>query len=308
MKKNEKNEFDVVIIGGGPAGLSTALWCDDLGLSALILEKENEFGGQLLWTYNAIENHLGITAKNGREMAEIFLRQTANRKFSKRLRVEIEKVNLKEKTISLTNGEEFSGKAVVIATGVRRRKLNIPGEDFFRGKGIIESGKKDADKIENKNVVIVGGGDAALENALILSEKAKKIYLIHRRTEFRGRKEFIEEVQKNGKVEILLETELVEIRGDETIRAVKTKNQKSGETSDLQAESVLLRIGIEPNTDLFRGQINLDKNGFIETNSSCQTDIENVFAVGDAANPTALTISSAIGTGATAVKHILSRL
>lgn len=308
MKKVEKSEFDVLIIGGGPAGISAALWCDDLGLSALILEKEKEFGGQLLWTYNAIENHLGITAKNGREMAEIFLRQTEKRTFSKHLRTEIEKINLKEKTISLTNGEEFSGKAIVIATGVRRRKLNIPGEDFFRGKGIIESGKKDADKIENKNVVIVGGGDAALENALILSEKAKKIYLVHRRNEFRARKEFIEEAEKSDKVEILLETELVEINGDETIRSVKTKNRKNGEIIDLQVEAVLLRIGIEPNTELFRGQINLDKNGYIEIDSSCRTSIENVFAVGDAANPTAPTISSAVGMGATAVKQILARL
>lgn len=308
MKKVEKNEFDVIIIGGGPAGLSAALWCDDLGLSAVILEKENEFGGQLLWTYNAIENHLGITTKNGREMSEIFLRQTEKRNFFRYLRVEIEKVNLKRKTVSLTNGAEFSGKAVVIATGVRRRKLNIQGEDFFRGKGIIESGKKDADKIGNKNIAIVGGGDAALENALILSENAKKIYLVHRRDEFRGRKEFIEEVEKNGKVEVLLETELVEINGDETLRSIKVKNGKSGEMRDLQVESVLLRIGIEPNTGLFRGQINLDKNGYIEIDGSCRTNLEGVFAVGDVANPTAPTISSAVGMGATAVKQILSRL
>lgn len=206
------------------------------------------------------------------------------------------------------SGEEFSGKAVIIATGVRRRKLNISGEDFFRGKGIIESGKKDADKIENKNVVVVGGGDAALENSLILSEKAKKIYLIHRRAEFRGRKEFIEKVEKNEKIEILLETELVEINGDEMLSSVKVKKRKNGELSDLKVESVLLRIGIAPNTELFQGQIKLDRNGYIEINSGCQTDRENVFAVGDVANPIAPTISSSVGMGATAVKQILSRL
>jgi len=308
MKKVENNAFDVVIIGGGPAGLSTALWCDELGLSAVILEKEKEFGGQLLWTFNTIENHLGITAKNGRELCGVFLRQTEKRNFSRYLETDIEKVDLRQKIIYLINSEEFSGKAIVIATGVRRRKLNIPGEDFFCGKGIIDSGKKNADKIENKNVVIVGGGDAALENVLILSEKAKKVYLVHRRKEFRGREEFIEKVQKNGKVEILLETELVEINGDETVRSVKVKNLKTNEKRDLEAESVLLRIGIEPNTELFQGQINLDNSGYIEIDSSCQTNLENIFAVGDVANPVAPTISSSVGMGATAVKEILFQL
>ncbi|HQU82011.1 MAG TPA: FAD-dependent oxidoreductase [Pyrinomonadaceae bacterium] len=305
MKKVEKNRFDVVIIGGGPGGLSAALWCDELGLSAVVLEKEKEFGGQLLWTHNAIENHLGTTAENGREMRDLFLSQIEKRTFIKHLQAEVKEANLEEKRITLQNGEEFFGEFIIIATGVSRRKLNVKGEDFFRGKGIIESGKKNAEKVKNKKVLIVGGGDAALENALILSEKAEKVYLAHRRNEFRGRQEFIGKVQENKRVEILLETELVEINGEENIESVIIKNKKDGKNQEIKVEFVLPRIGVQPNTELFRGQIKLQKNGYIETDSHCRTNIQGIYAVGDVANPISPTISTAVGMGATAAKEIL---
>lgn len=308
MKKAEKKQFDVCIIGGGPGGLSAALWCAELGLSAVLLEKEKEFGGQLLRTYNAIENHLGATTRNGREMRDIFLRQTENRNFLKRLQTEIISADLPQKIVRTASGEEISARCLIIATGVRRRKLNIPGEDFFCGKGIIESGKKDAGKIVNKTVVIVGGGDAALENAIILSEKAKRVFLIHRREKFRGREEFLEKIRQNDKVGMLLNTELLEISGSNAVESVKVKNPKTGEIKTLPVEAVLLRIGIEPNTEIFRGQIELDKDGYIETNSLCETSVKGVFAVGDVANPISPTISTAVGMGATAAKEIFSFL
>lgn len=303
--KAEKKCFDVVIIGGGPAGLSAALWCAELKLSAVVLEQEKEFGGQLLWTYNSIENHLGITAKNGRELCDIFLRQLEDRTFTRCAQTKIVAVNLKEKTVYVNNGTELSGKAIVIATGVRRRKLNIPGEDLFRGKGIIESGKKDAEEIENKKVLIVGGGDAALENALILAEHAERVYLIHRRNEFRGRKEFIEKIRENKKIEVLLETELLEISGKENVEMVTLKDSNSGKTQKISVAGVLLRIGIAANTELFQGQIAQDENGYVKIDSNCHTNIEGVFAVGDVANPISPTVSSAVGMGASAVKEIL---
>lgn len=300
--------FDVIIIGGGPAGLSAAMWCDDLDLSALLLESEAEFGGQLLRTHNAIENHLGTEAKNGRELRDIFIRQIADRNFSARMEAEIIELDLKNKTIFLKSGEQFSARALIIATGVRRRRLEIPGEKEFRSKGILESGKRDKNSVKDKSVVIVGGGDAALENSLILAETAAKVTVVHRRNDFRARPEFIEPAKVNPKIEFLTETVLNKITGSEQIEAVELQHLTSGKRSFLPTDAVLIRIGVEPNTKLVREQLDTDKNGYIQINHLCETSFENIWAIGDVANPNAPTVSSAIGMGATAVKNIAALL
>ena len=183
-------EFDVIIAGGGPAGLSALLWCADLGLDAILLEKEAEFGGQLLLTHNAIQNYLGVAAANGRELRDIFLRHLENANLARLAGAAIANADLSQKTLTLADGTEYSGRAIIIATGVRRRKLRVPGEEKFHGKGILESGKQAADAMHGKTVVIVGGGDAALENALIISETARKVVVVHRRPDLTARDEF----------------------------------------------------------------------------------------------------------------------
>lgn len=300
--------YDVIIIGGGAAGFSASLWCDDLGLNSLLLESEREFGGQLLWTYNPIENHLGTRANNGRELFEVFLEQMSKRKFINRLQAEVKEVDTEKKCVVLENGESFSAEAIIIATGIRRRKLNVEGEDDFENRGRLKSGKHDKESVKNKTVLIAGGGDAALENALILSETASKIYLAHRRTEFRARAEFIEKVRKLENVEILFETILTKIIGKERIEKVETKNSKTGEISELTVDAVLVRVGVEPNTDFLRGKLDLDESGYIKINHLCETNLPGIYAIGDVANPVAPTVSSAVGMGATAVKSILAWL
>ena len=136
--------YDVIIIGGGAAGISAALWCDELKLNALLLESGAELGGQLLWTHNAIANHLGSPAENGRELRDIFVKQIENRRFIRRWQAEITAVDFSSKSVRLASGENFTAANLIIATGIRRRKLNVEGEEKFEGKGIIESGKRDA--------------------------------------------------------------------------------------------------------------------------------------------------------------------
>ena len=298
--------FDVIIIGGGAAGLSAGLWCAELGLSALLLEANTELGGQLLWVYNSIENHLGSEAKNGRELRDVFVRQIENRRFTVRLQSEISDVNLEKKEVLVSSGEKFSARFLIIATGIRRRKLNVEGEEKFKSKGIIESGKRDAKLVKDKKVCIVGGGDAALENALILAKTASEVIVVHRRNNFRARAEFIEQAQNNQKIKILTETVLRKIVGNEQVEAVELEDLSAAELFLLNFDAVLIRVGVEPNTEILRGKLKLDENGYIKINQNCETNVKGIFAVGDVANPLAPTVSSAVGMGATAVKTIFA--
>lgn len=307
MNKKGGN-YDVIIIGGGVAGLSAALWCDELKLSALILEKEAEFGGQLLRVYNAVENHLGISAKNGKHLRDIFLEQTEKRKFVRRLQTEVVKVDVENKKVILQNGDQLSAKALIIATGVRRRKLNVENEDFYKGKGIIESGTKEQNAVAGKTVLIVGGGDAAIENSLILGETAKNVYVAHRRTQFRARKEFLERAKNNPKIEFLTEITVQKLIGTKKIEAVELKNIKTNQTQKLQIDHLLIRIGVQPNTELFHEKLDFDKGEYLKINANCETNVKFVFAVGDVANQLSPTVSTAVGAGATAVKTILALL
>lgn len=297
---------DVIIIGAGAAGISAALWCDDLGLSATLIENACEIGGQLLWTHNPIKNYLGVETKNGRELKEIFESQIANRRVEVRLNTDIKAVNLQSKQIILTNGEILTARNLILATGVNRRKLNI-GEDDFKNKGLLESGKRDAKQTQNKRVCIVGGGDAAAENAVILSEYAEKVYLVHRKKDFRARAEFLDKIETNPKVEVLTETEITKIAGENKIETVDLQHVPSKKSSQINVDFVLLRLGVEPKTELFRGQIETDESGYIKINENCETNLQDVYAIGDVANPLSPTISGASGDGAKVIKIILAR-
>lgn len=308
IQTGEKS-FDVIIVGGGAAGLSAALWCDDLKLKALLLEAGAELGGQLLWTHNRIENHLGtLSAANGRELRDLFVEQIEAREFQLRLSCEIVRIDFENKIVTLASGESFAARFLIVATGIRRRKLNVEGEDEFKGKGIIESGKREQKTVAGKRAAIVGGGDAAFENALILAETARRVFLICRGKTFRARAEFVERVSANPKIEILTETAVRKTVGRERLESLDLENTQTGEKFNLPVDALLTRVGVEPNTEIFRGRLDLDEQGFIKINALCETNIKDIYAIGDAANPIAPTVSGAIGMGATAVKVISEKL
>lgn len=308
MKKSNNRHYNVIIIGGGAAGISAALWSAELGLRAILLEASNELGGQLLWTYNAIKNHLGIEVENGRELQQVFLKQIQGRQFELKTNCEVVEINTENKEIKLKTDEILSADALIIATGIRRRKLNLENKEIFKGRGILESGKRDAEKIRGKKGCVVGGGDAALENALILAEFVDEVTLIHRRKEFRGRSEFVEKVQANDKIKILTETVVTKLIGQEFLESIEFKNLQTNKTFIHPIEFLLLRLGVEPNTELLRGKIQLDEKGYCLIDSHCQTNIKNIYAIGDVANPLAPTISGAIGMGASVAKVIYEGL
>ena len=299
---------DVIIIGAGPAGLSTAFWCDELGLDTLVLEQADRIGGQLHRVYNPIENYLGVKARNGEEFLDSFAKDAESAEFDLWTQVAIASVDLKAKRIFLASGETLQSIAIVIASGVSPRELGVPGEKEFVGKGIIQSGARDRQLFAGHDVCVVGGGDAAVENALLLAEVCPTVTLVHRAKKLRARREFTERLQAVHCITVFTESVVTRIIGDETVQAVEIQRKAGIKPFQLAVRGVLIRIGVEPNTQLFREQLETNEKGFIKVSSTQETSVPMVFAAGDVSNPLAPTISSAAGAGATAAKVIAARL
>ena len=298
---------DVIIIGAGPAGLSTAFWCDELGLDTLVLEQAERIGGQLHRVYNPINNYLGLKAENGEQLLERFARDVETADFDLWTGTSITSVDLKAKRLELGSGEKLQAIAIVIATGVRPRELGLPGEQEFRGKGMIESAARDRDLFSGKDVCVVGGGDAAVENALLLAEVCPTVTLVHRGKKLRARPEFAGKLQSSHCITIFNESVLTRIIGEEEVVGVEIKRKEGLKPFQLAVRGLLIRIGVEPNTELFGDQLETDEKRFITIDSQQETSVPMVFAVGDVSNPIAPTISSATGAGATAAKVIAAR-
>src|SRR5205085_2840509 len=296
------------IIGAGPAGLSAALWCDELGLDALVIEHEAEIGGQLLRVYNPVENYLGVGAKDGRELRDRVAAQLEDKDFDLWTEAEVEGVDLRAKRVRLLSGEELRGVALVLATGVRRRRLGVPGEEEFEGRGVLESGKRDRDAVAGEDVVVVGGGDAAAENALLLAEVCPTVTLVHRGKRLSARPEFAERIRGEFRINVFTEATLRSIIGKESVEAVEIAREGALKPFRMAVRGVLIRVGVEPNSELFRDQLHTDARGYVVVTGEQETSVEMVFAVGDLSNPLAPTISGATGAGATAAKVIAARL
>src|ERR1051325_5068390 len=299
---------DVIIIGAGPGGLSAALWCDELGLDALVLERETEVGGQLLRVHNRVANYLGVEAANGRELRDLFEAQADARDFDLWTQVEIEEVDLRAKRVRLRSGEELQSIAIVIATGGRRRRLNIPGESEFEGRGVLSSGVLERETVAGEDVLVVGGGDAAAENALLLAEVCATVTLVHRGEKLSARSEFAERVRGDHRITVFTEATLERVLGSERVGSVEIRRAGAIKPMRMAVRGVLVRVGVEPNSELFRGQLHEDARGYVVTDGQHETSAEMVFAVGDISNPHPPTISGATGAGATAAKVIASRL
>lgn len=299
---------DVLIIGAGPAGLAAAMWCDQLGLDVLVIERRSETGGQLNSIYGPIENYPGLRSKNGQEFLKSFSAGTDDADFDLWTEAQIAKVDLRTKRVFLESGEELQAICIVIATGVRRRRLDIPGELEFIGKGIIESGARDRDLLAGKDVCVIGGGDAAVENALLLSEVCATVTLVNRSRKPRARREFREQLGANHCITVFNEAVATRILGSSEVEAVEIQRKDAIKPFQMAVKGILVRIGVEPNSDFFGGQLQMDDHNYIVVSSQQETSVENVFAVGDISNPLAPTILSAAGSGATAAKVIAARL
>ncbi len=299
---------DVLIIGAGPAGLSAALWCDELGLDTLVLEQNTVVGGQLHSIHNPIENYPGVQASNGIEFLNRFSGQVSKAEFDLWTGVEIETVDLKAKRVLLRSGEELQSISIIIAIGVRRRLLGIPGEKEFVGHGIIESPIRDRERFAGKDVCVIGGGDAAVENALLLADVCPTVTLVHRSKKLRARHTFVQQLQGQHCITVFPESVVTRILGNDEVEAVEILRKDALKPFQMAVQGVAIRVGVEPNSEIFLGQLQLDDQGYAVVTSEQETNVANVFAIGDVSNPLAPTISGAAGSGATAAKVIASRL
>src|SRR6201989_896317 len=232
---------DVIIIGAGPAGLSAALWCDELGLDTLVLERETEVGGQLLRVHNRVENYLGVEAANGLGLRDMFAAQAEARDFDLWTQAEIEEADLRAKRVRLGSGEELQSIAIVIATGVRRRRLGVPGEAEFEGRGVLSSGVLERERVAGEDVLVVGGGDAAAENALLLAETSATVTLVHRGAKPSARREFTERIQGDHRITVFTETTLERIHGSDRVESVELQRAGALKPLRMAVRGVLIR-------------------------------------------------------------------
>ncbi len=293
-------DYDLVIIGGGPAGLTAGLYAARAKLNVIMVEKVVP-GGQILVS-DWIENYPGFP--EGLSGSDLVFKMTEQTKrfglkiesgevISLDLENRVKKVILSDKTIKT--------HAIIIATGASPRKLGVPGEDVFYGKGVSFCATCDGPFFKDSVIAAVGGGDTAIQESIFLTKFAKKVYLIHRRDKLRATKILQERAFANDKIEIIWDSVVTQIKGGLTnVDEVVLKNLKSGKTDDLKVDGCFIWVGINPNTEFLRDVVKLDQQGFVIADSSMQTSVPGVFAAGDVRNTPLRQVATAVGDAAIA--------
>jgi len=292
----KEETYDVVIIGGGPAGLTAGIYAGRGGLKTVIVEKGLP-GGQIAQT-EEVENYPGFPEGiSGPELAGRMVQQAE--KFG--ARIVMDEVQGLEKTEEgfLVRGFErnYPARVVIIATGANPRKLQVPGEEKFYGRGVSTCATCDAFFYRDKEVVVVGGGDAAVEEGLFLTKFARKVTLVHRRDELRANKMAQARAFQNPKMHFLFSHVVTEILGEEQVTGVRLKNLKTGEEYVYPTDGVFVFIGHEPNTGFLRGVVDLRPDGYIAVRDEVFTSVPGIFAAGDVADPIYRQLTTSVGAG-----------
>ncbi|HBJ1652060.1 MULTISPECIES: thioredoxin-disulfide reductase [Clostridium] len=299
MDKQEK-EIDLIVIGAGPAGLAAAIYGGRAKLDMIVLE-EKIIGGQVKNSYT-IENYPGFEKISGSELADIFQKQVES------LGVIIDEFDLIEnielsddKKIVETESYIYKPKAIIIATGASPKKLPVPEEARYEGKGVHYCAVCDGAMYEGKRIGVIGGGNSALEEAIFLTKFAEKVFVIRRHDYFNGEKSLIEEVLNNPKIEVLFNEDLVHLSGENFLEEVTIKNKNTNELSTLKLDAIFGYIGTEPKTNGLDKYLKLNKYGYIITNEDMETNITGIYAVGDVREKKYRQITTAVSDGTIAL-------
>lgn len=289
--------YDSIILGGGAAGLTAGIYLSRAKMKTLIVN-EGTAGGQMVLTHE-IANYPGVESIGGymlgstmRQQAQTFGATIFNN--SKILSLDIKN---DKKSIELARKGKFTSDSIIIATGGRSRPLNIPGEDDFRGRGISYCATCDGDFFQDKEIIVVGGGNSALEEAVSLTKYASKVTVIHQFDHFQALEHYIEEAKANEKIEFIMESEIQEFYGDDKLTGVKIKNMITNEFSEMNIDGVFVLIGYIPNTETFEGILELTPRKEIVTTRDMETNIPGVFAAGDCTAKKYRQVTTAVADG-----------
>jgi thioredoxin reductase (NADPH) len=299
MEGAKTKVYEVIIIGGGPGGLTAGLYTSRARVSTLLIESAL-FGGQMTTT-ELIDNYPGFPQGiTGDELSRLMEEQA--KKFGmETVTEEVVNVGLeRDMKLVQTHESTYRCEALILCTGTEYRKLGVPGEKEFAGKGVSYCATCDGAFFKDSEIVVVGGGDSALTEALFLTKFAKELTIIHRRDALRGTKIYQERVLASPKIKMLWNSVVQEVKGDSIVRSIVVKNVKTGEVKEFNTEGVFLFVGLSPRTQFLKGLITLDEAGYIVTDENCETSVKGIFAAGDCRKRLLRQIATAVGDGATA--------
>ena len=288
--------YDIIIIGGGPAGLTSAVYACRAGKKTLVIEK-NGFGGQIAWSPR-VENFPTVISATGAELGDAMLNQA----MEQGAEVELEEVSEIVKngggfTVKCTGGAAFEGRAVIIAAGAKPRTLGLAREDELTGSGVCFCAVCDGAFYKGCDVAVNGGGNSALQDALLLSEKCSKVYLIHRRSGFRGEEKLVEALKAKDNVEFVMNASITALLGGSSLSGIEI--EQNGEKKVLSVSGLFVAIGHAPDIKAFEGLIKLDEAGYADSGENCLTATEGVFVAGDCRRKTVRQVTTACADGAT---------
>ena len=290
--------YDVAIIGQGPAGMTAAIYATRAGLKTVVLERAFP-GGQMAITPE-IDNYPGFEHISGFELSDKMSKH-AKALGAEIIRTDVSNIDFapSDNTITTTKGE-IKAKTIILSLGASHRRLGVPGEDKYQGRGVSYCATCDGNFFRGKPVCVVGGGNTALEDALYLANICEKVYLVHRRDSFRGFDSLVKRVFDTENIVTVLDSVVEEIQGDERVSSISVKNVKSGEVSEIPLSGCFVAIGSAPNTSLVEGKIKLTENGYIAAGEDTATNLPGVFAAGDIREKISYQIVTAAADGAVA--------
>ena len=296
--------YDLVIIGSGPAGMAAAIYAKRAMLDSLLLEKEYVPGGQVIQTYE-VDNYPGLPKMNGMELSNRFAEHAKELGIETKIG-EVTDINPdgEIKEISLKSGETIQTKTIILATGAVHRTLGVPGEKELAGMGVSYCATCDGAFFRNKTTAVVGGGDVALEDAIFLSRICEKVYLIHRRDEFRGAKILQNQEKNNEKIEILWNSVVTKIDGENKVESIQIETVDSHVDKTISVDGIFIAVGTKPVSELLKGRLAMDEQGYIVAGEDGITNLPGIFAGGDGRTKNLRQVVTAVADGANCVQSV----